>query len=275
MNVLAVDTCLQPGSLSLLRADDSSSVARDGLESEVVPLPPGWRSVALHEEIERLLARHNLSLADIDLYGVTAGPGAFTGVRLGLTAVKGFAEVYNKPVVLVSTLEALAAKNSDEWRVTSDKQEQPAEGSLVTCHSERHFDVVPHVTFLAAILDARRGQIFGAVYRTEKSKGTERTELRQVIAETVCSLRAFLNQVEAAGLKDVQFCLADEAILLELRAMAGTAWRSGSLVRVSPHLAGTVAQIAVARFLRGQGTTALIADANYLRASDAELFWKE
>lgn len=281
MNVLAVDTCLQPGSLALLCTHDSPSAApQEGWKLEVIPLPPGWRSVALHAEIARLLACHSLSVAGIDLYAVTAGPGAFTGVRLGLTAVKGLAEVHNKPVVPVSTLEALAAKGSDQWQVTSDKSEGQTSNSLVTRYSSP-------VTFLASVLDARRGQVFAAVYRTETAeettdaKGTERierterTELRQVIPEAVCSLRAFLDQVEAAGLKDVQFCLADEAILLEFQAMQGTAWRSGSLVRVSPHLAGTVAQIAFARFRHGQGITALAADSNYIRASDAELFWKE
>jgi len=265
MNVLAVDTCLQPGSVALLRTHDSPSAApQEGWKLEVIPLPPGWRSVALHAEIARLLACHSLSVAGIDLYAVTAGPGAFTGVRLGLTAVKGLAEVHNKPVVPVSTLEALAAKGSDQWQVTSDTNELSRPESLVN--------------FRAPILDARRGQVFAAVYRAEtaeESAEAERTQLRLVIPETVCSLRAFLDQVEAAGLKDVQFCLADESVLLELQGMQEAGWRSGSLVRVSPHLAGTVAQIAFARFRRGQGITALAADSNYIRASDAELFWKE
>jgi len=265
MNVLAVDTCLQPGSVALLRTHDSPSAApQEGWKLEVIPLPPGWRSVALHAEIARVLACHSLSVAGIDLYAVTAGPGAFTGVRLGLTAVKGLAEVHNKPVVPVSTLEALAAKGSDQWQVTSDTNELSRPESLIT--------------FFAPILDARRGQVFAAVYRAEtaeESAEAERTQLRLVIPETVCSLRAFLDQVEAAGLKDVQFCLADESVLLELQGMQEAGWRSGSLVRVSPHLAGTVAQIAFARFRRGQGITALAADSNYIRASDAELFWKE
>ena len=256
MLVLAVDTCLQPGSLALLC---------QGGEPEVVPLPPGWRSVALHEEIAQLLARHSLNTASIDLYAVTAGPGAFTGVRLGLTAVKGLAEVHNKPVLPVSTLEALAAQSSDEWQVTSDEHKQQAAGSLVTGHWSL-------VTFFAPVLDARRGQVFAAVYRIEQAEGTE---LRLVIPEAVCSLRSFLSQVDAAGLKDVQFCLTDESLFLELQAMEGTVWRSGSLVRVSPHLAGSVARMAVARFRHGQGIAALAADANYVRASDAELFWKE
>jgi len=259
MKVLAVDTCLEPGSAALLCP---------GSVSEVVPLPPGWRSVALHEEIARLLARHGLTTADITLFAVTAGPGAFTGVRLGLTAVKGLAEVHNRPVLAVSTLEALAAaaKNSDKWQVTSDQQEQITAASLVTPHSSL-------VTAFVPLLDARRGQIFGAVYRVEGTESTERAEFRPLLPETVCSLRSFLSQMEAAGLKAVRFCVIDEALLLP--AIEGTVWSTSSFIRVSPHLAGAVAQMAVARFEQGRGSDALVVDANYVRASDAELFWKE
>ena len=266
MIVLAVDTCLEPGSVALLR---------EGGLPEVVPLPPGWRSTALHEEILRLLARHNLSTSAIDLYAVTVGPGAFTGVRLGLTAVKGLAEVHGKPVVAVSTLEALAGaavvclsrdrkgagtKDSDKWRVTNDEQEQPAEGSLATHHSSL-------VTAFAPVLDARRGQIFGAVYQATDD------EFRSILPETVCALGSFLAQIQAAGLRAVRFCATDWTPFLPEMEAAG--WSTRSLIRLSPHLAGIVAQMAVIRFQQGQGIAALAADANYVRASDAELFWKE
>jgi len=276
MIVLAVDTCLEPGSVALLREGGPSyAKASEGVEPEVVPLPPGWRSTALHEEILRLLAQHKLSTAEIDLYAVTAGPGAFTGVRLGLTAVKGLAEVHDKPVVAVSTLEALAAaavvhpsrdrkravaKDSDKWQVTSDKSEEPPEGSLVTRHSSL-------VTAFAPVLDARRGQVFGAVYQNADEG------LRPVLPETVCALPSFLEQVQAAGLKEVRFCATDWTPFLADMERAG--WSSDSLIQVSPLLAGIVAQMAVVRFQQGRGIAALTADANYVRASDAELFWKE
>src|SRR5437667_9615897 len=67
-------------------------------------------------------------------YAVAAGPGSFTGVRVGLTSVKAWAEVYGKPVAGVSRLEAFAAQASRTSRV-------------------------------AALVDAQRGQLFGAVYR--------------------------------------------------------------------------------------------------------------
>ena len=282
MNVLAVDTCLEPGSLALISEDVPSS--GDGCaagEPEVVALPPGWRSVALHEEIRQLLARHGLTTANIDLYAVTAGPGAFTGVRLGLTAVKGLAEVHDKPIIPVSTLEALASSavypsrdrkgagtgNNPRGEATSGPDQEPTTESLVTRHSSL-------VTVFAPVLDARRGQIFGAVYATEGPSG-EGADFHALIPDSVCSLRSFLNQVKAAGLttETLKFCVTDEALLLP--AIEEFGWTADSLVRVSPQLAGTVARMAAARFRQGKGIGALAADANYVRASDAELFWKE
>jgi len=275
MDVLAVDTCLEPGSIALFSADASAAAGASG-EPDVVALPPGWRSVALHEEIRRLLARHNLTTADVDRYAVTAGPGAFTGVRLGLTAVKGFAEAHGKSVVTVSTLEALAfaAKNSDKCQVTSDENEAPASESLITRHASL-------VTALAPVFDARRGQIFGALYAvenyesSERTERTERTEFRPILPDMVCPLHTFLRQIQCAELapERLRFCVTDEAILLP--AIEEFGWGADSLLRVSPHLAGAVARMGAARFRQGKGIGALAADANYVRASDAELFWKE
>jgi len=74
-------------------------------------------------------------------------------------------------------------------------------------------------------------------------------------------------------LKDVQFCATDEALLLP--AMEGEGWSASSFVRVSPHLAGFVARRGFVGFQQGRGIAAVVADAHYVRASDAELFWKE
>ena len=256
MNVLAVATCLEPGSLALLVGDaPSTTPARPSGEPEVVSLPPGWRSVALHEEIRQLLARHDLTTSNVDLYAVTAGPGAFTGVRLGLTAVKGLAEVHEKPVLPVSTLEVLAFS-----AVLNPSRGRKGAGVVTT---------------FAPVLDARRGQMFAALYATEETGKPEATELRPLIPDSVCSLPSFLNRIKEAGVipEKLRFCVTDETILLP--AIEAFGWTAESLIRVSPQLAGTLARMAAARFRPGKGTGALAAEANYVRASDAELFWKE
>lgn len=262
MNILAVDTCLEPGSIGLSTEDALlSGEGHPAGEPEVVVLPPGWRSVALHDEIHRLLARHGLTTENIDLYAVTAGPGAFTGVRLGLTALKGLAEVHDKPLVPLSTLEVLAFAGSSA-------------NLAAVMIGKRLSQVVPLNAHLAPVLDARRGQVFAAVYKPNQTEGAGS---EPIIPESVCSLRSFLEQIQSSdtGIEPqlVHFCVTDESLLLP--AIEEFGWTSGSIIRVAPQLAGTAALMAASRFRQGKGSSALAAAANYVRASDAELFWKE
>ena len=100
MLALAVDTTADFGSIAL--ADEN------GVREEVVIHAPRGFSHVLFGEIEALLARQRVRLTEIDLFAGASGPGSFTGVRVGLAAIKGLAEVFGKRVVAVSNLEALA-----------------------------------------------------------------------------------------------------------------------------------------------------------------------
>lgn len=233
MMVLAVDTSSEHGSLAL---------ARDSGLLEEVALPPGRYSTTLHAEIAALLSRSGLAIQDIFGYAVTTGPGPFTGVRLGVTAVKGLAEAQGRPVVAVSTLQTIAVQ------------------ALSAIHPASPCTLAP-------IFDAHRGQIFGAVFRAAQDG------LQPLIKEMVGSLGSFLAQIRTAGIEAIQFCGPDlDRFALELE-QAG--WSSAAMVRISPHVAATLAQIAVERFRKGQGVPPGAVDANYVRPSDAELFWKE
>jgi tRNA threonylcarbamoyladenosine biosynthesis protein TsaB len=121
---LAVDTTAEFGSIAL--AD------QDGIREEVPVHAPQGFSQVLFGEIEALLQRQGVRLADINLFAGAAGPGSFTGVRVGLAAIKGLAEVLGKPVVAVSNLEALAEFGKSGAR--------------------------------AVIIDAHRGEVFAALY---------------------------------------------------------------------------------------------------------------
>ena len=66
------------------------------------------RSEKLWSEIESLLATLQLTMAEVDAFAVCVGPGGFTGLRVGIAAVKGFAVALNKPVIGVTSLEAAA-----------------------------------------------------------------------------------------------------------------------------------------------------------------------
>jgi tRNA threonylcarbamoyladenosine biosynthesis protein TsaB len=125
--ILAIDTTTDPGSIALARGPEL-------LEEVVLKAPEGYGDI-LFVEMQKLLARHSVTLRDIGRFAAAAGPGTFTGVRAGLTAVKGFAEVLGRQAIGVSNLQAVA------WFGTSDLR-------------------APHV-------NAHRGEIYGGVYDAE------------------------------------------------------------------------------------------------------------
>ena len=122
--ILSLDTTSEFGSLAL---------HEDGRLLEEVPLhaPDGFGHV-LFDHLERLLARHTWETDSVDCFAAASGPGSFTGVRVGLAAIKGLAEATGRPVAAVSNLEALAWYGGSPLR--------------------------------APVHDARRGEIYAAVY---------------------------------------------------------------------------------------------------------------
>jgi tRNA threonylcarbamoyladenosine biosynthesis protein TsaB len=110
--ILAIDTSWKHGSLALARGDATS------LETlETVPLTGGAFSAELVPRIAAVLARHNVGKHQIDGFAVVSGPGSFTGLRVGLSAIKGLVEVLKKPIAAVSVLEALAIASGVSGRV--------------------------------------------------------------------------------------------------------------------------------------------------------------
>lgn len=70
---------------------------------------PGVRhSVSLMPIVEKTAEEAGLNLKDVDFFSSTTGPGSFTGIRIGVATIKGLADAYNKPVLPVTTLEAVA-----------------------------------------------------------------------------------------------------------------------------------------------------------------------
>ena len=197
--ILSIDTTGEFGSLAL--TEGGRVVEEVALHS-----PEGFAHI-LFDEIERLLARHKLKMADIEGFAAAAGPGSFTGVRVGLTAAKGMAEATGRRVVAVSNLQALASFGTQALR--------------------------------APVIDARRGEIFGAVYDAN---------LRLVADEVVMKYEDWLRTLPEG---------------VEL------------ITSVPRALAGAIGLIAFAQFEAGLGRDPAEIDANYVRRSDAELMWRD
>lgn len=101
MNILAVDTSGPVAGVAVVR---DGEIAYDGATVNRLT-----HSVNLMPMIEEALNRAGLAVSDVDLYAAVTGPGSFTGVRIGVSAVKGMAHGAGKPCVGVDALEALAA----------------------------------------------------------------------------------------------------------------------------------------------------------------------
>ena len=105
MFLLATDTSGKNGSIALARLESGQSEV--GV-LEVVPLAGGAFSAQLVPQIAALLEKHGCRKADLAAFAVASGPGSFTGLRVGLAAVKALAEALQKPISAISLLEAVA-----------------------------------------------------------------------------------------------------------------------------------------------------------------------
>lgn len=96
--------------------------------------------------IQQLINKSGYQLKDVDAIGVTAGPGSYTGLRVGLASAKGICYALDKPLILVNTLEVMAQAILSHYRSIN----QPIDPSTLLC----------------PMIDARRMEVFTAVYNT-------------------------------------------------------------------------------------------------------------
>ncbi len=210
MNILAIDTTSEHGSLAL-RSDGRLLAELDLHSTE------GY-SRLLFAGIAELLRNNGMGLGEIDCFAAACGPGAFTGVRVCLAAAKGLAEANGKPAAGVSNLRALATFGKSTRRAT--------------------------------VLDARRGDVFAAVYDDG---------LNLISPEVVVKLQTWA-------------CNPEEYIV-----SAGfdlTASLPQKIVVAPLSLAAAVALCAEHDGSDGWTDPAAL-DANYVRRSDAELLWHD
>jgi tRNA threonylcarbamoyladenosine biosynthesis protein TsaB len=204
--VLALDTTQEHGSIALVRG--AETIAELAIDS-----PDGFAH-AIYGHLEAMLQRYAVALKEIDVFAAASGPGSFTGVRVGLACIKGLSEALGKPAAGVSNLRAIASFGTAPLR--------------------------------APVLDARRGEVYGAIYDTGGAI---------VQRETVGKFESWLAALPESGIEILSPDYVAEGV---------------SIVRTPRELAAAVARRAPAE----AGDPAAL-DANYVRRSDAELFWKE
>jgi tRNA threonylcarbamoyl adenosine modification protein YeaZ len=229
--LLALDTCDSRGSLAVLRDDEVlKAVAHEGTSD--------YSSWVLPTADEALRAT-GVGIRDVEVFAAATGPGSFTGVRIALTTVKAWSEVYGKGIAGVSRLEAMARQASGAG------------------------------AYVAAFADAHRDQVFGALFRREGAA------LTPVESEMLAAPAEFLNWVKQRSANEpVSWISMDPQ-----KVTAEDSWRpraeAGESMEMSTNvLAPAIGRIGRMRALEGRLTDALGLDAEYVRRPDAEVFWK-
>jgi tRNA threonylcarbamoyladenosine biosynthesis protein TsaB len=223
MLLLAIDTSGQSGGITLAEAgEDSFRVI------ESAAIAGGTFSAQLIPTLSALLSKHGFAANDLGGFAAASGPGSFTGLRVGLSAIKGLAEVLHRPIAVVSVLEALAASSDGKGKI-------------------------------AAVLDAGRREAFVGFYNVADDEASLDGEELIAQAEVVARLRdAGCAQLITSDPAIAQLVSSTD-IHVQLTERPG----SEAIARIG------------ARKLRAGRTVSVEAlDANYLRRSDAEIFFK-
>ena len=227
MYILGIETATRTGGVAI--------VSEDGVLAEYTLNIEVTHSERLMSTVDRVFKDTGLRMASIDGFGVSIGPGSFTGLRIGLSTVKGLAFTTGKPVAAVPTLKALA------WNT-------------------------PHARYpVCPLLDARKKEVYAALYRYDGR------ELVQDLPEMVLPLAELADRVagevlfsgEGARLfaGDIERLFAGRAHLAPLSATVPSA--------------ASVAEIALDMIRAGRHTGPDDLSPMYIRRPEAELAWEK
>jgi tRNA threonylcarbamoyladenosine biosynthesis protein TsaB len=228
MRVLGIDTSTSCGSIGLI--ENEQMLCEYSLEGKAS------HSERVLKTIDRVLEDSGVSLGDIDGLVISTGPGSFTGLRIGASAVKGLAFATGKPVAGVSTLDALA----------------------------QNVRYSPY--FICPLLDARKGEVYSALYRN-----TEKDGLIKLVPEMAIKPVDLLERIEGETLflGNGTYPYGD-LIRRKLRRMAHIAAPPFNFIH------GTVvAQLGREKLEKGDCLDLEKFTPQYFRKPEAELTWNE
>lgn len=227
MRVLALDTTTRAGSVAIL----------DGTGTLVVDVGDAARSLAerLPLDVLRALSVASLRAADIDIWAVASGPGSFTGLRIGIATVQGFALAHGARVVPVSALLAL----SESLRATAA--------------------IGDHV---GAWMDAHRHNVFSALYRVESTDAARVGALTEVEGPSVEPPQVVWSRW--AQMQHTPRALAGDGAVVYTNV-------SGLAVSEPPALAPYIARLAMVKAEAGETSGPAGIQPLYVRRTDVEI----
>ncbi len=250
MLFLVTDTSGKDGFIGLVRAGEGAQASPIEVIEEV-PLAGGTFSAQLVPQISRLLTKHNYTKADIGAFIVVSGPGSFTGLRVGLAAIKALAEILHKPIIPVSLLEVLASY-SHRIAAGHDDPNRPA------------------VFSYAVALDAGREEAFVGQY--EMAISLEEKASFRAIGETLLTLDNLAALLESEAAQWI--ATPDQTVFDGLGKRVPESLRARVRRSLRRPRSEEVARIGWQKLKAGETISPEQLDANYIRRSDAEIFSK-
>jgi tRNA threonylcarbamoyladenosine biosynthesis protein TsaB len=227
MNILGIETSTKTGSVAVV--SEAGVIAQYSLNIEVT------HSERLMSTVDRVLRDTGLAIADMDGYAVAIGPGSFTGLRIGLAAVKGLALATGKRVAAVPTLRALA------WNLP--------------------FAAYP----ICPMLDARKNEVYASLYQFDGAL------LHQTMPEAVIPLARLAERItgnvvitgEAAHLfrEDIGKFFGDRALIAPRSVVLPSA--------------AAVAEIGLDMIMNNKQTDPDTLVPLYIRRPEAEVVWEK
>jgi tRNA threonylcarbamoyladenosine biosynthesis protein TsaB len=228
MMVLGIDTSTTSGSIGLIH--DERVISEFLLNLSVT------HSERLLDGIDLVLKKAHYTLGDLDGFAISLGPGSFTGLRIGVSTVKGLAYAVQKPVVGVSTLDVLASQ------------------------------VSPTPYLICPVIDARKGEVYSAFYRYGKFNRLKR----------ISEYQATKPEVLFGMLKERTIFLGDGVKTFgdDLRnSLKCFALFSPAALHI-PH-GSAVARLGVELLMLGKVLDLATFTPLYVRRSEAEIKWEE
>lgn len=223
MILLAVDTATEICGVALSRNGD--------VEAHVVLNHGETHTRHVMAAISSVLDRAGVALSAIDAYAVTQGPGSFTGLRIGISTVKGLAVATGKPLVGISTLEILAHQAAGEEKI------------------------------ICPVIDARRNELYWAIYL--RSDG----EIQNQAPESVGAADQIIQQIDAPCLF-IGNGVMHYRQQLEAAIPFKTSWSSQEEGYLQP---AVLARLAHNKIVAGIHDDVMAFGPVYLRKSDAEI----
>jgi len=201
------------------------------LLGELLLAPESGRGNLLFPAIEQLLAATGTSIDTLDAFAVVHGPGAFTGLRVGVAAAKGLAQASGKPLIGVSSLQTLAL--------------QAGEHELPVC----------------ALLDARKQEVYAGLFRTVQGRP------QPLAAERVAPPEAVLAELDGPVCFVGDGAVAYRSLIVR-HCGASARFLPWSQ---QPLRASSAAVLALDALRNGETVSPLVLEPVYLRLSEAEL----